>query len=148
MLAFTQIFTSDDMLIKLWDWDKKWACSQVFEGHTHYVMQIVINPKDNNQFASASLDHTVKVWQLGSPTPNFTLEGHEKGKLFLFSCELCNLCVLLLTCPLQTRCNLFQLLAGRIIPASSSVSSNLPVMNVIQLVNFLYLNCDKSSSCF
>ena len=52
---------SDDMLIKLWDWEKKWSCSQVFEGHTHYVMQIVINPKDNNQFASASLDRTIKV---------------------------------------------------------------------------------------
>lgn len=51
----------DDMLIKLWDWDKKWSCSQVFEGHTHYVMQVVINPKDNNQFASASLDRTIKV---------------------------------------------------------------------------------------
>ncbi|XP_042342346.1 coatomer subunit beta'-like isoform X2 [Plectropomus leopardus] len=71
--------SSDDMLIKLWDWDRKWSCSQVFEGHTHYVMQIVINPKDNNQFASASLDRTIKVWQLGSKTPNFTLEGHEKG---------------------------------------------------------------------
>ncbi|KAF1393718.1 hypothetical protein PFLUV_G00018940 [Perca fluviatilis] len=71
--------SSDDMLIKLWDWDRKWLCGQVFEGHTHYVMQIVINPKDNNQFASASLDRTVKVWQLGSKTPNFTLEGHEKG---------------------------------------------------------------------
>uniref|UniRef100_A0A673A7X0 Coatomer subunit beta' n=2 Tax=Sphaeramia orbicularis TaxID=375764 RepID=A0A673A7X0_9TELE len=71
--------SSDDMLIKLWDWDRKWTCSQVFEGHTHYVMQIVINPKDNNQFASASLDRTIKVWQLGSKTANFTLEGHEKG---------------------------------------------------------------------
>ncbi|XP_068173857.1 coatomer subunit beta'-like [Antennarius striatus] len=70
---------SDDMLVKLWDWDRKWACTQVFEGHTHYVMQIIINPKDNNQFASASLDRTVKVWQLGSKIPNFTLEGHEKG---------------------------------------------------------------------
>lgn len=71
--------SSDDMLIKLWNWEKQWVCQQVFEGHTHYVMQIVINPKDNNTFASASLDRTVKVWQLGSPTPNFTLEGHEKG---------------------------------------------------------------------
>lgn len=53
------------MLIKLWDWDKKWTCTQVFEGHTHYVMQIVINPKDNNTFASASLDRTVKVWYNG-----------------------------------------------------------------------------------
>lgn len=54
------------MLIKLWDWEKKWSCSQVFEGHTHYVMQIVINPKDNNQFASASLDRTIKVHLLSS----------------------------------------------------------------------------------
>jgi coatomer subunit beta' len=67
------------MSIKLWDWDNKWTCKQVFEGHMHYVMQIVFNPKDNNTFASASLDKTVKVWQLGSPQPNFTLEGHEKG---------------------------------------------------------------------
>lgn len=86
------------MLIKLWNWDRTWACQQVFEGHTHYVMKIVINPKDNNTFASASLDRTVKVrcsykrlvyqllnlifkqvWQLGSTTANFTLEGHEKG---------------------------------------------------------------------
>ena len=49
------------MLIKLWDWEKKWQCSQVFEGHTHYVMMIVLNPKDNNQFASASLDRSIKV---------------------------------------------------------------------------------------
>lgn len=63
------------MLIKLWNWEKNWLCQQVFEGHTHYVMQIVINPKDNNTFASASLDHTLKVWQLGSAQPNFTLEG-------------------------------------------------------------------------
>lgn len=88
------------MSIKLWDWDNKWQCKQVFEGHTHYVMQVVINPKDNNTFATASLDRTVKVceiliflfceiilsaafclkvWQLGSNQPNFTLEGHEKG---------------------------------------------------------------------
>lgn len=71
--------SSDDMVIKLWNWDKNWACGQVFEGHTHYVMMIVINPKDNNTFASASLDRSVKVWQLGSGQPNFTLDGHEKG---------------------------------------------------------------------
>ncbi|CAD5226880.1 unnamed protein product [Bursaphelenchus xylophilus] len=71
--------SSDDMLIKLWDWDNKWTLKQTFEGHTHYVMQLVINPKDNNTFATASLDKTIKVWQFGSPIPNFTLEGHEKG---------------------------------------------------------------------
>jgi coatomer subunit beta' len=51
------------------------------EGHTHYVMQLVINPKDGgNTFATASLDKTIKVWQFGSTSvANFTLEGHEKG---------------------------------------------------------------------
>ncbi len=58
------VVRADDMSIKLWDWEKKWQCSQVFEGHSHYVMMIVLNPKDNNQFASASLDRTIKVSQL------------------------------------------------------------------------------------
>lgn len=71
--------SSDDMSIKLWDWDKKWAQTQVFEGHTHYVMCVVFNPKDTNTFASASLDRTIKVWQIGAAAPNFTLDGHEKG---------------------------------------------------------------------
>lgn len=73
------ISSSDDMVIKLWNWDKDFLNVQVFEGHAHYVMQVVINPKDSNTFASASLDRTIKVWQLGSPEANFTLEGHERG---------------------------------------------------------------------
>lgn len=73
------ISCSDDMLIKAWDWDKQWDCAMVFEGHSHYVMQVKFNPKDPNTFASASLDYTVKVWSLSSPVPNYTLEGHEKG---------------------------------------------------------------------
>jgi len=71
--------SSDDMLIKLWDWDKGFACTQIFESHSHYVMQVAFNPKDTNTFASASLDRTIKVWSIGQPTANFTLEGHEKG---------------------------------------------------------------------
>lgn len=70
---------SDDMLVKAWDWEKGWECVMLFEGHSHYVMQVKFNPKDPNTFASASLDHTIKVWNLSSPVPNFTLEGHEKG---------------------------------------------------------------------
>ncbi|PLW32313.1 hypothetical protein PCANC_20471 [Puccinia coronata f. sp. avenae] len=70
---------SDDMTIKLWDWDKSWKCLQVFEGHTHYIMNLAFNPKDSNTFASSCLDRTVKVWSLGSHTANFTLDAHEKG---------------------------------------------------------------------
>ncbi|KAI0478425.1 coatomer WD associated region-domain-containing protein [Xylariaceae sp. FL0804] len=68
---------SDDMTIKLWDWERGWKCVQVFEGHSHYVMGLSINPKDTNTFASACLDRTVKIWSLGSSTANFTLEAHE-----------------------------------------------------------------------
>nr|XP_019042589.1 coatomer beta' subunit [Kwoniella bestiolae CBS 10118]OCF21519.1 coatomer beta' subunit [Kwoniella bestiolae CBS 10118] len=70
---------SDDMTVKCWDWDKGWRCVQIFEGHTHYIMALAINPKDPQTFASACLDHTVKVWSLGNPVPNFSLEAHEKG---------------------------------------------------------------------
>ncbi len=44
-----------------------WNCTQVFEGHSHYVMQVSFNPKDTNTFASASLDRTIKV---SPPTPS------------------------------------------------------------------------------
>ncbi|KAF3504250.1 hypothetical protein F2Q69_00041584 [Brassica cretica] len=71
--------SSDDMLIKLWDWEKGWACTQIFKGHSHSVMQVTFNPKDTNTFASASLDRTIKIWNLGSPYPNFTLDAHQKG---------------------------------------------------------------------
>lgn len=71
--------SSDDMTIKAWDWDRGFDCTQLFEGHSHYVMMVKFNPKDSNTFASASLDRSIKVWGLGSPTPHYTLEGHEKG---------------------------------------------------------------------
>lgn len=71
--------SSDDMTIKLWNWDKDFINVQAFEGHQHYVMQLAINPKDTNTFASASLDRTIRVWQLGSSEANFSLEGHERG---------------------------------------------------------------------
>lgn len=69
--------SSDDMTVKLWDWEKGWKCVQVFEGHSHYVMGLAINPKDPHIFATACLDRTVKIWNLGSPHANFTLEAHE-----------------------------------------------------------------------
>jgi coatomer subunit beta' len=71
--------SSDDMTIKLWDWDRGFECTQIFEGHAHYVMQVKFNPKDSNTFASASLDRSIKVWGLGSHSPHYTLEGHERG---------------------------------------------------------------------
>ena len=67
------------MTIRLWDWEKGWSNTQVFEGHGHYVMQVKFNPRDSNIFASASLDRTIKVWSVAQQVPMYTLEGHEKG---------------------------------------------------------------------
>ena len=41
-------------------------------------MNITVNPKDPNTFASSCLDRTVKIWSLGSSTPNLTMEAHDK----------------------------------------------------------------------
>ncbi|CAK7356651.1 unnamed protein product [Dovyalis caffra] len=71
--------SSDDKLIKLWDWEKGWECTQTFEGHSHYVMHVTFNPKDTSIFASASLDTTIKIWSLSSTAPVATLNGHSKG---------------------------------------------------------------------
>ncbi|KAF9074741.1 coatomer WD associated region-domain-containing protein [Rhodocollybia butyracea] len=77
---------SDDMTIKAWDWEKGWKNVQMYQGHTHYIMNIAFNPKDTNTFASSCLDRTVKIWSLSSisspnssPQANFTLEAHDKG---------------------------------------------------------------------
>ena len=37
--------TSDDMTIRLWDWDMNWTNKMTFEGHSHYVMMVAFNPK-------------------------------------------------------------------------------------------------------
>eukprot|EP00927_Polykrikos_kofoidii_P056085 TRINITY_DN5026_c0_g1_i1.p1 TRINITY_DN5026_c0_g1~~TRINITY_DN5026_c0_g1_i1.p1 ORF type:complete len:911 (+),score=145.22 TRINITY_DN5026_c0_g1_i1:55-2733(+) len=73
--------SSDDMSIKLWDWEKNWQCSQVFEGHAHYVMMCQWNPKDPSMFVTCSLDRSIKVWGItgGSGASHFTLNGHAKG---------------------------------------------------------------------
>ncbi len=56
------ITSSDDAQIKIWDWDKQFTCMKIFTDHEHYVMQVVINPRDFHIMASASLDKTIKVF--------------------------------------------------------------------------------------
>lgn len=68
---------ADNASIKLWDWDQGWKCIRSFEGHDHYVMYLAFNPKDPNTFASACLDGSVKIWSLGSSSPNLTFVAHE-----------------------------------------------------------------------
>lgn len=69
--------SSDDLTIRLWNWDNNWRLERTFEGHQHYIMCVNFNPKDPNTFVSGCLDRTVKVWSLGSATPNFTMVAHD-----------------------------------------------------------------------
>merc|ERR1719473_1622590 len=66
-------------MVKLWDWEKNWQSTHVFEGHSHYVMMAQWNPKDTNIFVTGSLDRTIKIWGVGGTTAHYTLSGHEKG---------------------------------------------------------------------
>lgn len=69
--------SSDDKLIKLWDWEKDWECTRIFEGHTHYVMQVAFDPIDPNTFVSVSLDCKAMV--------NLTILSfcyHEKSLIY------------------------------------------------------------------
>lgn len=72
---------SDDHKIKLWDWTNGWQCTRTFEGHDDTVTQVMFNPRNNESFASASLDHTVKIWNIHSETCNITWDGHPDGLL-------------------------------------------------------------------
>jgi len=69
----------DDHTIKLWDWEAEYSSKETFAGHSHYVMMIKLNPADLNTFASASLDCSVKLWELSSGSQLCSLEGHAKG---------------------------------------------------------------------
>ncbi|KAK1436845.1 hypothetical protein QVD17_02629 [Tagetes erecta] len=70
---------SDDKDIKLWDWENGWKCTKTFQGHEHYVMQLALNPRDTNVFASASLDRTIKFWDLGCSDPRSSINVHAEG---------------------------------------------------------------------
>ncbi|XBW34771.1 hypothetical protein QEN19_000337 [Hanseniaspora menglaensis] len=69
--------SSDDGLVKLWNWEHNWSLQQEFEAHESIVMSVAINPKDPTVFATASLDRTVKIWTIGKADPNLTILAHE-----------------------------------------------------------------------
>jgi len=69
---------SDDLSIKLWDWENNWKEINVYDDHEHYIMDMSLNPKDTNTFASASLDKTIKIWHISTSKANshYSLIGH------------------------------------------------------------------------
>lgn len=74
---------SDDHLIKLWDWDKSWEYMQTFRGHYNRVTQVMFHPLYSKNFASASLDGRVKIWNFDSGNCTDTFDEHPDGLLCL-----------------------------------------------------------------
>jgi cytochrome c len=69
--------SGEDARIAIWDRGKQ-EPSLVFDGHTAPVVGLAVSP-DGSALASASWDHTSRVWPVrpaGSPK---TIEGHSQG---------------------------------------------------------------------
>ncbi|KAM0843779.1 hypothetical protein ACQ4PT_057481 [Festuca glaucescens] len=67
--------SSNDNLIKLWNWKNDWECIRTFQAHSKWVESVKFNPlATSNTFASASRDGTIKIWSMFSDTPITTLE--------------------------------------------------------------------------
>lgn len=50
-----------------------------FDEHKHFVMDVKIQAASEDVFASASLDGTIKLWNINSKVSNCTLKGHKAG---------------------------------------------------------------------
>ncbi|KAF4371361.1 hypothetical protein G4B88_003831 [Cannabis sativa] len=55
------------------------ALQPVFSFLCFTVFEVAFNPNHSNIFTSLSLDGTILTWNIGSPTPKFTFNGHLKG---------------------------------------------------------------------
>ena len=82
------ISCSDDTKISLWNIENNFSLIRTYEEHNNFVMKIAVNPKDTNMFASAAMDHKIKIWSFTSNNSNLTLEGHTKGVTSIAFCPL------------------------------------------------------------
>lgn len=52
----------------------------MLQEHSHFVMDIKMNPNEPGNFASCSMDSTIKLWNLNSSKSTGTLQKiHVKG---------------------------------------------------------------------
>lgn len=67
-----------DRLVRLWDPRSSAACVHKMHGHTDDITAVVAEP-DSNKLFTASLDKSLKVWDLSSRRYTDTLLGHVAG---------------------------------------------------------------------
>lgn len=70
----------NDGVIRVWDprvhHASKESMKLALKSHKLWVTSLRFNPQQTHHLASASLDHTVKLWDLRAALPLFTLRGH------------------------------------------------------------------------
>ena len=69
--------SSDDMLIKLWDWDKGWLNTQIFQVHAHYVMMCRV-------IVSGVAVHVIYIIQIYNWAFTFIRYGAEAASYISF----------------------------------------------------------------
>ena len=73
------ISASGDFTCKLWDIERK-IVKTTYNGHQDSVMALDINEKNKNLFASASIDWTIKIWDMrASDKHTMSFEPREYG---------------------------------------------------------------------
>lgn len=54
---------SDDYTVRIWNWQSR-QCLASLTGHNHYVMCAKFHPTDHRLVVSASLDKTIRLWDI------------------------------------------------------------------------------------
>lgn len=75
---------SADKTIRLWDIDKIQSITTL-SGHDNWVNSVVFNPQNNNQLASASVDGTIKFWNVKTGDKQSIVTKHKRINSVSFS---------------------------------------------------------------
>ena len=76
------ISCSDEKNIIVWEFDEKlnsYNNKREWREHSHFVMDMKLNPKEEGYFTSCSMDKTIKIWNTKSDHSSGTLRGHSAG---------------------------------------------------------------------
>jgi len=78
---------ANDGIVSLWDPDRLSLTRTMKEQHLGAITDSCFVPNMDNAVATASLDSSIKFWDLETGNARFSLRGHEKGCLSISYCS-------------------------------------------------------------